>query len=111
MSQAEALLLSLVLEVPLLVAVAWAAGDRRVGRWIIVGALATCLTHPIVWHGTLGLRPWIPDFAIRAALFETFAIGVEGLVFRWQMDWPLGRALALSLLANGFSFGLGLLWF
>lgn len=109
MTQLEALGLSIALEVPVLVLVAWASGDRRLGRWILVGALATCLTHPIVWHGVAALRPW--PFPVRAGLLETFAVVVEGLVYRWQLDWPVGRALGLSLLANAVSFGLGLLCF
>lgn len=111
MTQTTALLVSIALEVPLLLAVAWRSGDRRSLRWLLVGTLATCLTHPVVWHGIPATRPWIGPWAVRAVLFESFAVIVEGVVFVRVMDWPTSRALALATLANITSFGLGLAWF
>ena len=84
--------------------------DRRYGRWVLVGLLATCLTHPFVWHGIPALRAFIEAWWARAVLFEGLAVGVEGIVFAWVMRWPWGRAAVLSLVANAVSFVGGMVW-
>lgn len=111
MTQTEALLFSVVVEAPTVALVAWASGDRRAPRWLVVGVLATCVTHPLVWHGVPALRPWMAPWWPRAILFELGAVLAEGGIFAWTMAWPVGRALQLSLVANTLSFGLGLAWF
>lgn len=78
---------------------------RRAGCswWGALGASA--LTHPVVWFV---IFPWVPaGYVERAVLAEVFAVLVEALWLRVALRRP--RALGWSLLANGLSFGLGLL--
>ncbi len=67
---------------------------------------ASALTHPIVWFVfPLLPLPWWPMIA----LAEAFAVAAEALYF-WMLGSRGGfRALKWSLIANGASFGLGLL--
>lgn len=63
---------------------------------------ASGLTHPVVWFvlPQLGLPYWT-----YVAIAETYAVAVEAL---WGWRWGLRHAWAWSLLANGLSFGLGM---
>ena len=84
-----------VIEVPI-----WMRAFR--GRpWIAFGASA--LTHPIVWFV-------LPNLAVRHTTYvviaECYAVLVEAV---WARQWGLRRALLWSLLANGASFGIGML--
>ncbi len=75
----------------------------RCGFWEAFGASA--LTHPLVyWFVASGV--WRVAWSWRAAAAESFAWGVEALYFA-----VLGRRRAglWSLLANGASFGTGML--
>ena len=70
---------------------------------------ASAITHPFVWflfpYFTLGHEPdYYWNVVVPAA--ETFAVTVEALYF-WRLRVKL--ALGWTLLANGLSFGLGLL--
>jgi hypothetical protein len=115
MQQHTALLVSLALEVPLVVALGVIAGRRDAvqvpwGSWALAGLAATLLTHPFAWwlneealRGVLSLWP-------RMAVIEVSVALVEGALFGWLCrDWL--RGMLLSALANATSFGLGLLWF
>lgn len=109
MIQAIAFALTLIIELPVAAVVGWA---RRVNvslpRLLVVSACGTLLTHPFVWAMVSNwLRPW--PFWGRTAVAETFAVVVEALVY-WRGGPVSGvDAALLSLLANGASFGLGLL--
>jgi hypothetical protein len=107
MTQLVALVLSLVVEVPVVV-----AGWRRDPAWRVaaIAAAATLLSHPLVWHGSRALRPLLPSFAVRATITEVGAWLVEAALYTWLLEMPPRRALAVSLLANAASFGAGLLW-
>lgn len=115
MQQHTALLVSLALEVPLVVALGVAASRRDAapvtwGAWAVAGVAATLLTHPFAWwlneealRGVLGMWP-------RMAVIEVSVALAEGLIFGWLCRaWP--RGLLISALANATSFGVGLLWF
>jgi hypothetical protein len=84
-----------VVEVPI-----WtrAFGGRR---WLAFAASA--LTHPVVWFvlPRLGLPYWA-----YVGVAEAYAVAVEAL---WAWRFGVRRAWAWSLLANGASFGLGML--
>jgi hypothetical protein len=109
-SQIEALLLSIALEVP--VALAFARFIARVDvKWALAAAvLATLITHPFVWHfnETLtALAPWP-----RLSVLEVGAFTVEGAVYLGIARMKPLAAWGTSLAANAFSFGTGLVvWF
>lgn len=69
--------------------------------WIAFAASA--LTHPIVWFvlPQLGLSHWI-----YVGVAEGYAVIVEAV---WAGRFGVKRPLAWSVLANGLSFGIGML--
>lgn len=72
---------------------------------------ASAITHPIVWCIAVYAGAWAP-WAVRAAFLEVSVVLVEAIWF--GVTYGARRGLAWSLLANGVSFGLGLLayrWF
>jgi hypothetical protein len=74
---------------------------RRVGAVLF----ANLASHPAVWFVLPALG--MPHFAT-LALAEAWAVGLEVLVYRLVFpDLPFSRALAVSALANGASFGTG----
>jgi hypothetical protein len=83
--------------------------DRR-ARWArraIVIALVNLATHPLVWFLFPGLTM---RYAYRIALSEAWAFLAEGVGY--AVIWPhltAKRAFLISLVANGLSFGVGLL--
>jgi hypothetical protein len=110
-SQGEALLLSLLLELPLVLAIsallAWVP-RARLGHLLLVGASATLLTHPFAWHGFGIIRGLVPDYWARAVLIEGGVAVVEGLLYSRLMTVGWARGQVLGWVANAFSFGLGL---
>jgi hypothetical protein len=65
--------------------------------------LASALTHPVVWF----IFPLVPlGYWAMIACAEAFAVAVEAW---WLARHGVRRALLISLLANGASFGIGLL--
>ncbi len=113
MTQAQALLLSLLIEVPVALALcaAWGpgahAGLRRVA---LTGLAATLLTHPFAWTLLPALQGQLPRYA-RWLLVEGGVAVVEGLLY-----WRLGglsptRGQVVGWAANALSFGVGLVIF
>jgi hypothetical protein len=102
-TQAQALLLSLVIEVP----VVWLAAGRD-RRAAVMGAAATLLTHPLVFTLTANQGPeaWLH----RVAIAEVGAAVAEAALFWWFLALPPARAAGVSTVANAASFGVGLLW-
>ena len=79
----------------------------RTSFWRAFGASA--ITHPIVW---VVHSHWSASWAVRTTAVEIFAVVVEAIWF--GVTFGPKRGLLWSLLANGVSFGLGLLsyrWF
>lgn len=105
------MLLSMGLEVPVLLLLAWRWRDASLLRVLGVGVLATALTHPFVWHGVPALSAWIRAWPVRAGIAEVSAWLAEAALFAALLRWSPPRALLASGLANGWSFGIGLLWF
>ena len=111
MSQAVALLLSVLLELPVVFALVlllrWVP-RAQLGRLALVGAAVTLLTHPFAWHGFPFLREAIPSYWPRAFVIEGGVAVVEGLLYAWLMRLPVWKGQVLGWAANGFSYGLGL---
>ncbi len=111
MSQLQALLLTLALEVPLVLLLA------RLGRWgvdprrlLAVACCTSLLTHPFAWFGLPTLAPhlgWWP----RALLVEGGIALVESLLYSALVPLSWRRGLLAGTLANAFSFGVGLVIF
>ena len=111
MTQLQALLLSLMLELPV---VFLCVG---VGRWlprtgwrrlVIVGLAATLVSHPFAWAGFGVLRPVLPSFWLRALLIEGAVALFEGVLYARVARLGWLRGLAVGLAANAWSFGVGL---
>jgi hypothetical protein len=104
-TQAQALLLSLAVEVPVALVLARRSGAAQV---VAVGLAATLLTHPFVWHGTPELARLVGGWWRAVALTELGAVAVEAAVYRVGLGagWRLAAAIALA--ANAASFGVGL---
>jgi hypothetical protein len=83
---------------------AWRLRGGSIRRRLLLGFVATSLTHPVVWF----LLPlWLPGpYALQVALSEAFAVGAEAAYLRWA---GARRTLSAALLANLASAGLGLL--
>jgi hypothetical protein len=96
--------LSLAVEVPVFVLVA----RKQVPAWraAVAGAAGTCLTHPLLWFVWVRV---IEDYSLFIVLGELLVCCIETLTF-WALarPVPLRRALAASFLANGASYGVGL---
>ena len=108
MSQLEALLLSVALEAPLaLLLIRWMTrGDFDRARLALVAVGVTLLTHPFAWqlNHDLASVSMVP----RLAFIEVSVVFIEGLIYsHWgRLGW--GRGFGVSLAANAFSFGVGL---
>ena len=82
--------------------------EPRVARRIAAVLLVNLATHPLVWFLFPGLSA---RYSVRVALSEAWALGAE--TGAYVVIWPqLGpkRAFVLSLLANGASFVVGVVW-
>ena len=111
MTQWTALGLTLAIEVPIVFAwIRFVSRDRDLpaAQLLAVAAAATLVTHPVVWYfNTVVLQPW--PFAARAFVLETFAVVVEAAIYARFLNLSVRQATLLSLVANGASFGLGIL--
>ena len=102
---------TLIVEVPVFVLVALVRsrkGDRIATRRLVVAAAAgTCLTHPLLWFGWSQI---IPDYTIYIISGELLVATVESFTF-FAIARPVrySTAFAASFIANGCSYGLGLL--
>lgn len=109
MSQLQALGLTLLLELPVVLLLArllgWPVAWKRL---LLLASAASLLTHPFAWEGLRWLRAWTPDFWPRAVVVEVAIALVEGVLY--AKLGPLGwrRGLLLGLGVNAWSFGLGL---
>ncbi len=104
MNQTQALLWSLAVEVPLVVALGRGV-DRR--RLLGVALAATLLTHPFAIAGFAALRPHL-SYAARAVVVESVVALVEGALLFRVGGLPPGRAWGASVAANAASYLSGL---
>jgi hypothetical protein len=93
--------------------------DKPLRERVAIGFGASAITHPAVWfiipplmsqplvRDLITTGDWRRDWWITVAVAELFAFGTEAL---WLMAFGVRPrwALATSLLANAFSFTLGL---
>ncbi len=110
MSQLDALARTLALEIPvavgLLAVTRWAPRSELL-RAAGVSAAASLLTHPVAWTLFVWLGSSVEDYWVRAVPIELVLTGVEAALYARLLPLPWRRALAVSLLANGVSFGFG----
>lgn len=106
--QLQAYLLTLLLELPVALALACVWG-LPLPRASLATLLASSLTHPLAWQTALILvtmRLWWLVWL----LVEAGVVLVEALVFGWVLRVPWRRALWLSFLVNAVSASAGWLW-
>ncbi len=108
--QLEAYLLTLAIEVPFLVALAWTlrwVPGRRV-RLAVAGILASGLTHPILWGiWEQVLLDW--GYPWKVLLLETCVVLAEAVILAILGGLGGWRGLVASVLANAVSTAIGLL--
>lgn len=108
MTAEGALALTLAIEVPLATLAARLFLPAAPWRRVLLAALcASLLTHPFAWWASRTL-PW--PFAERATVIELSVVAAEAVVYTLLVPLRPRAGFALSLWANGASFGLGLLW-
>lgn len=102
---------TLAVELPLFVLVGWWLGRdaKRIAIWrlAVAGAAGTIVTHPLLWF------VWplvVHDYTDYIVSGEILVACVETLTF-YAIARPACflHAVAASFIANGFSYGLGLL--
>lgn len=106
MTQTTAFVLTLLIEVPIAVALLAGAGKAR-GRWgtvVLVAAAASLVTHPL-----LCLAPVSTRAPATLWLAEGLITLVEAGIYKVSLGLPVRLALLVSLIANGASVGIGLL--
>jgi hypothetical protein len=102
----KAFLLTVVVETPIAAAL-FRPAEPRLFRRIALTLFANLASHPAVWFifPALGL-PYFPALV----LAEVWAVVVEALFYRLVFEKSDAvEALGISALANGASFGIGLL--
>lgn len=106
MSQTVAFFLTLLIEVPIVFALLRGRrpGRGHVGRVVVVAVAASSLTHPLLWMAADHVQT---TFSLLAA--EGAIALVEAAVLAVGLGVRAGRALGVSLVANGASLGIGLL--
>jgi len=107
MTQLEAFLLTLALELLATLVLGRVVGWPMAPRVLIAVVIASVVTHPILWAVARHLPPawWWP-----AVLAMEVAIGlIEGVIVGVGGRLGLRRGLVVGVVMNAFSFGVGLL--
>ncbi|MCL2504584.1 MAG: hypothetical protein FWE94_08385 [Coriobacteriia bacterium] len=102
------LLLTLVIEVPIVVI----AGKGSKDAWA-TGVLVNMLTNPVAVLAVIVLAPFLwpgPASLVLVLAVEVAVVLAEWQVFRWALGWSTRKAFVVSLIANATSFCLGLLF-
>lgn len=113
MTQVEALMLTIGIELP--VAFAWfrlAGWLPREAWWrgVLVVVAVSLMSHPLAWQANeVWLRAW--SFWPRAAVIEVGVVLVEAAILAWGLTLAARRAVIVSASMNAASFAVGLLWF
>jgi hypothetical protein len=113
MNQAQALALSIIIEltVALGLCAAWGPAAHGGLRRVTLTALAaTLLTHPFAWWALPALAGHLPRL-VRILLVEGGVAVVEGLLYARLGGLSLGRGQVVGWVANAASFGVGLVIF
>jgi hypothetical protein len=101
------MLLSIGIEAAIAAALIRALGWGRAARAAAAATLGTMLTHWFAWHGSPPLMATIGDIPGFVAV-EAGVTVVEAGVYRFLVPVDYGRALVLSLAANGGSAAIGI---
>ena len=113
MSQITALLITLAIEIPIMVFVAW-MWRSRVNEPLpvvaVVAGAASLVTHPFAWWLNQALAPAL-SFGPRATVIETLVVAAEMVVLAIFARMAWRTAGVASFVANMASFGFGLIWF
>jgi len=111
-SQLDALLRTLAIELPVAIVCLWIATRRDPARppmWRMVVVVLGCslITHPLAWWCNRGLAAEY-TFAVRATIIEAAVVIVEAVILRGGLlvRWPI--AIATAFVMNMASFGFGL---
>ena len=107
-TQASALLLSILIEAPVAAALVGGLGWGCAGRAGWAAALGTAMTHPVAWPAILwcsGMIGYWPGLLVT----EGGVVLAESLAYYTVVPMPAGRALLASLVANAASTVAGLL--
>ncbi len=97
--------LTCALEIPVVLALT--RGHGRRSRRALVAFAAQVLTHPLVWFVFPELTSLSPN--MRFVLAELMAVVVEAVAYvLFVPELPRLRAFGVSGIANGLSFGIGL---
>jgi hypothetical protein len=103
-----AFLLTLVLEVPVYILMTRRAVP--VWRGALAGILCSTVTHPLLWFVWIRVMATI-GYVLYAVSGELLVVAMEtGILFLVCRRLKWHQAFLASLLANGFSFGIGLLF-
>ncbi len=112
MTQPFALVLTIALELvmllPVLAFTGWADHRSMRDRVLLVCA-ASLITHPFAWFFIVTWTSWQPQVWLRAVPVELAVSLVEGLFYSRLLPVRRTRGLVLGFVANGWSFGLGVL--
>ncbi len=76
--------------------------------WALAAVAATLLTHPFAWAASLEHHPDLTPEG-KALRIEGAVVLAEAVVYAAALRLRPGRALVVALVANVFSFGVGLL--
>jgi hypothetical protein len=116
MSQLDALLRTLAIELPVALAclLLLARVQLRALAWWRAPAVilaASLVTHPFAWHGNLALIGVLP-FWPRVAVVELAVCVAEAAVLRFALGvrWPAAGLTATVMNAASFGFGLWWMW-
>ncbi len=112
LSQGQALLLSVGIEVPCALALGHARGwmpAKHRWAWVLAAVAATLITHPFAWSASLEHHPHLTPEG-KALRIEAAVVLAEAVIYAAALRVSPGRAFALALAANVASFGIGLLW-
>lgn len=106
MTQTAALLITLVIEVPVVWLLARRVESDRV-RIVLIACAASLLTHPFAWWANASFVH-LPFYAVRLPLIEISVVVAESLFYRLLLFPTAKGALLASALANALSVALGL---
>jgi hypothetical protein len=114
MTQLEALLRTLAIELPVALACLFVlarASVRAPGWWRapLVVVAASLVTHPFAWSGNLALLP-VLRFWPRVAVVELCVCAAEAMLLRFGAAVPWPAAAITATVMNAASFGFGLWW-
>ncbi|MEM6293670.1 MAG: hypothetical protein AAGA54_20515 [Myxococcota bacterium] len=110
--QTRALLLTLAIELPCVLALGhargWMKSPQRLA-WLLAACAATLCTHPFAWEAAITHNPDLTPEG-KVARIEGAVVLAEAVLYALALRLHPLRALALSFLANTTSFLVGLLW-